>query len=248
MSLWYDPCHWTAPKNGTLTLDRIGSNFDTTLAVYLGTGVGSLSTVAADDDASGLQSRVEFYATVGVTYVIAVDGFSSSKGDIQLNAGFRADDANSYEFAPNFGPLLVLRSNSYFSPSFGTMSFAGNGFDRVGLGVALCEPGCAVKTEGFGVQSMATSGPVPTSSGQSRSFSVGFTSGLEKSNTMAGSGVNASAGSPVIGSGGSGRPGGPTASGSGARIVKIGSASCLMGRSGLRGIGAFCRIVVHLYR
>src|SRR4029079_3354462 len=39
-SVWYS---WTATLNGQITIDTIGSNFDTTLAVYLGSSVNLLS-------------------------------------------------------------------------------------------------------------------------------------------------------------------------------------------------------------
>jgi uncharacterized delta-60 repeat protein len=46
-SLWYK---WTAPQDGEVQLDTLGSTFDTVLAVYTGNSVSSLSQVAANDD------------------------------------------------------------------------------------------------------------------------------------------------------------------------------------------------------
>jgi uncharacterized delta-60 repeat protein len=47
-SVWYQ---WTAPSDGEVTLDTIGSNsVDTVLAVYTGTSLATLSQVAANDD------------------------------------------------------------------------------------------------------------------------------------------------------------------------------------------------------
>ena len=73
---------WTAPVTRPVTIDTIGSNFDTVLAVYRGVTVGALSAVAVNDDAGGLQSRVQFTARRGVTYRIAVDGFNGRFGDV----------------------------------------------------------------------------------------------------------------------------------------------------------------------
>ena len=42
-SVWY---RWTAPSSTPVTLDTIGSSFDTLLGVYTGNGVTSLTTVA----------------------------------------------------------------------------------------------------------------------------------------------------------------------------------------------------------
>lgn len=82
-SAWWS---WTAPKTGTVTIDTIGSNFDTTLGIYTGTAVSGLSMVASDDQSGGNNtSRVNFSATSGFTYRIAVDGYFSSRGNIRLN-------------------------------------------------------------------------------------------------------------------------------------------------------------------
>jgi subtilisin family serine protease len=87
-SVWY---RWTAPANGTLTVDTSGSDFDTTLAAYTGSSIESLVLIAANDDSSGLQSAVNFVVTTGTTYRFAVDGFSSSEGAVSLNHLFEPD-------------------------------------------------------------------------------------------------------------------------------------------------------------
>ena len=47
-TLWFK---WTAPTNGNMTIDTFGSDFDTMLGVYTGTGIGDLVGVALNDDA-----------------------------------------------------------------------------------------------------------------------------------------------------------------------------------------------------
>ncbi len=83
-SVWWT---WTASISGPFTVSTIGSNFDTVLAVYAGSSLGSLSFVAANDDISfGLRtSQVTINATAGTTYQIAVDGFRGATGSIVLN-------------------------------------------------------------------------------------------------------------------------------------------------------------------
>jgi hypothetical protein len=82
-SVWWT---WTAPSNGAITISTIGSDFDTTLAVYTGNALAGLVLVASDDDGGGnLTSRVSFGVMPNVTYQIAVDGFSGASGSIQLN-------------------------------------------------------------------------------------------------------------------------------------------------------------------
>jgi hypothetical protein len=82
-SVWYN---WTSPTNGSVTIDTIGSAFDTLLAVYTGTVVSNLTSVASDNgSAGGGASRVTFSATSGTVYRIAVDGFDGVLGDLVLN-------------------------------------------------------------------------------------------------------------------------------------------------------------------
>jgi len=82
-SVWWT---WTAPTTETYTFDTIGSDYDTYLSVFTGFDVSSLTLVAADDDGAGYPaSLISLNATAGETYQIAVDGFSSSTGQIQLN-------------------------------------------------------------------------------------------------------------------------------------------------------------------
>ena len=92
-SIWY---RWTAPAGGTVTIDTIGSSFDTLLAVYTGTALTALTTIASNDDASGTQSRVTFTAVSGTTYSIAVDGYGGATGNVTLNwsLGSSASPAN----------------------------------------------------------------------------------------------------------------------------------------------------------
>jgi subtilisin family serine protease len=82
-SAWWS---WTAPTTGLYNIDTRGSNFDTYLSVFTGPAVNNLSLIGANDDAGGnLASLVSLNATAGTTYRIAVDGYSSATGEIQLN-------------------------------------------------------------------------------------------------------------------------------------------------------------------
>jgi uncharacterized delta-60 repeat protein len=83
-SMWYT---WTAPTNGTVSFDTIGSGFDTLLGVYLGNSVSHLTLVAQDDNSggSGGTSKVTFNAIAGTVFRIAVDGSGGVQGSISLN-------------------------------------------------------------------------------------------------------------------------------------------------------------------
>ena len=85
-SVWWK---WTAPGNGPVVFDTIGSSFDVEMAIYTGSNVGALTLVVRDSDSGGnLASRVSFTAVAGTVYSIAVTGFNERTGSIQLNWQF----------------------------------------------------------------------------------------------------------------------------------------------------------------
>lgn len=112
-SVWFS---WVAPSNVSMTFNTKGNNYDTTLAVYTGAAVNSLTLVTANDDApSGSQSRVTFAATAGTTYYLAVDGFSSNTGTLLLNWQVNfAESGKQFSFyIPGWSDFVVYRpSNS----------------------------------------------------------------------------------------------------------------------------------------
>jgi uncharacterized repeat protein (TIGR01451 family) len=82
-SVWWT---WTAPITGTMTIDTIGSDFDTVLSIYEGTAFSNLVVVAEDDQSGGNNtSLVTFIAAAGTNYQIAVDGFGGDYGNIVLH-------------------------------------------------------------------------------------------------------------------------------------------------------------------
>ena len=81
---------YTPVVNGTLTLDTVGSSFDTVLSVYTGPGNAytNLASVACNDDIGGgvSQSAVVFTAAAGTNYWIQVGGKGAAWGTIALRA------------------------------------------------------------------------------------------------------------------------------------------------------------------
>ena len=79
------------PTNGTMTLDTIGSSYDTVMEVYTYngtlTGYSDLISVACDNDSvsSNGPSRVVFQAIKARQYVVVVDGVNNSRGTAWLN-------------------------------------------------------------------------------------------------------------------------------------------------------------------
>lgn len=82
-SIWYV---WQAPASGEAEFDTQGSEFDTVLAVYTGTTVTALNSIASNDDADGAAtSRVGFSVVAGRSYRIAVAGARHSVGRVLLH-------------------------------------------------------------------------------------------------------------------------------------------------------------------
>jgi len=87
-SVWW---RWTAPLDGRVSFDTFGSEFDTVLAVYTGNAIYDLDEVVSNDDTIELKSLVDFPATEGTVYWIAVDGYGSATGNIIINWNYVSD-------------------------------------------------------------------------------------------------------------------------------------------------------------
>ena len=77
-SVWY---RWQAPTSGNVNFNTAGSNYDSVLGVYIGNSVGSLTSMGKNDDVTPGQVRtssVDFFASGGSTYWIAVDGYNNT--------------------------------------------------------------------------------------------------------------------------------------------------------------------------
>lgn len=83
-SVWW---HWTAPAAGQAAVDTQGSDFDTLLAAYTGSGVSTLTAIAANDNDGSASSAgsVLFQAVAGQDYLIVVDGAGGAGGNVVLN-------------------------------------------------------------------------------------------------------------------------------------------------------------------
>lgn len=100
-SLWW---HWSVGRTGNAFVSTFGSDFDTTLAVYSGNGYGDLVELGSSDDIGGsLASRVDFEATAGENYLIAVDGYRSSGG---LDFGMARVSGEVVEFVGKPEPII----------------------------------------------------------------------------------------------------------------------------------------------
>ncbi len=105
-SVWWT---WTSPRSDKITISTEESDFDTILVVYTGDSLASLQSVA---EGNGL---VNFIATAGATYQIAVDASYEAQGHILLTirpANPPPND-NFTNSAPLIGSLIhVITNNS----------------------------------------------------------------------------------------------------------------------------------------
>lgn len=86
-SIWIK---WTANTRSTVTLDTLGSNYDTVLAVYTGTSLQTLTKIVSNDDNKTgfdpvLQSATRFTAERDQTYYIAVASKTGTTGKAVIN-------------------------------------------------------------------------------------------------------------------------------------------------------------------
>ena len=81
-SVWWK---WTASHAGFTAISTDGSDFDTTLALYSGSSIETLTLLDVnDDDENSRTSRIEFYPMAGNTYYLAIDGFEHAVGQVSL--------------------------------------------------------------------------------------------------------------------------------------------------------------------
>ncbi len=154
-SVWWS---WTAPSTGNATLATAGSDFDTTLGVYTGTAVNSLTKVATNDDASGslLTSQLSFPATKGQTYRFSVDGYGGASGRINLQLQVTPAPVGSGSDAFGSRTLLVGANISASGSNIGATKEPGEPANAGTLGgksvwwswTALANGAVAVSTAG----------------------------------------------------------------------------------------------------
>ncbi len=110
---------WTPPVSGPVTMDTLGSGFDTMLVVYTNSSpavqtVSNLVKVIANDDADQytLQSKVAFNVTAGIAYQIVVDSYTNVGGAIVFHMNL-----------PNPYPAFVTQPQSQTVNPGATVTF-----------------------------------------------------------------------------------------------------------------------------
>jgi uncharacterized repeat protein (TIGR03803 family) len=117
-SLWWT---WGAFTNGPVTIDTIGSTFDTVLAVYTANSptnpsVSNLTLVTSDGNSGGNHaSLLTFQPVPGTVYQIAVDGYNGATGTVALHLN-QTSGAAQFVSQPQ-GLTVLAGSNVTFSAS-----------------------------------------------------------------------------------------------------------------------------------
>lgn len=135
-SIWIK---WSAPMTGLVKFSTAGSDFDTVMAAYQGSTLANLSEITSNDDFSNVQqsSEIEFAATAGQVYYIAIDGYQNELNGQQLLAqlGLTANALRQSSLNVNVtdpfglpnGNTTVVDPNDPFNP-------VGSGGGVIGVG------------------------------------------------------------------------------------------------------------------
>jgi hypothetical protein len=114
-SIWW---RWVAPTSGDFTFNTAGTPFNTLLAVYTGTNVSTLTSIASGSNSGDTNgSQVNFTATQGTAYYIAVDGYNGASGRIQLSLAGTVSIPDAVLGVPQVLPNGVVRFNLSAAPN-----------------------------------------------------------------------------------------------------------------------------------
>jgi hypothetical protein len=134
----------TLGRSTFVTVDTAGSDYDTVLTVYQGTGFGDFEPVACNDDVADLQARVSFTAAAGRTYFVQAGAFGEEGFDPagQLEISFARGSMRPTIFQGSFrGRQAVAEWFSEGEQSFSdTFVLATDGSSKFGPGKPIREP------------------------------------------------------------------------------------------------------------
>ena len=86
-TVWY---RFTTPSAGTMIASTAGSDYDTVLAIYMGTDIASLAVEGCNDDSpgGGLHSEMSLPLQANTTYHLQIGGFGGQTGNLALTVDF----------------------------------------------------------------------------------------------------------------------------------------------------------------
>lgn len=91
-TVWYE---FTPGSDSFVSVDTLGSDYDTVVAVWTGSDLASLEPVACSDDTITLGAQVAFRARSATTYYIQAGGFAGEAGSLRFR--MRAIEAGLVE-------------------------------------------------------------------------------------------------------------------------------------------------------
>lgn len=103
-SLWWK---WVAPSAGQLSINTLGSSFNTLIGLYTGSNVSSLNYAATNDifDGTNGAGGLLMQVVAGQEYALSIDGLSGVSGTVNLNwnlnTGAKANLSVSISGPPN---------------------------------------------------------------------------------------------------------------------------------------------------
>lgn len=107
-NVWY---RFAAPAGGIITADTFGSDYDTTLSVWIRTYGGGFAREMCSDDARGKQSQVSFATKAAESYYFEV-GARGGGGTLVFNLAFQAG-ANPVPTLTSLSPSAVSVGAEY---------------------------------------------------------------------------------------------------------------------------------------
>jgi uncharacterized repeat protein (TIGR01451 family) len=115
-SLWWK---WVAPSSGQLSINTIGSSFDTLIGLYTGANVSSLNYAATNDILDGTNGAggLLMQVVAGQEYALSIDGISGASGTVNLNWNLNTSATANLSVSISGPPSVTLGSNVNYTVS-----------------------------------------------------------------------------------------------------------------------------------
>ena len=124
-TVWYAV---TLPTSSEVRVDTAGSNYDTTLAVWVGSSFEDAALIACNDDTfQGFQSALTFSASAGTTYFVQAGAFFEASPDAVLNISFTKPKpgARPTVQSDRFRGSIAEAFNESYDDATGAYTYAG---------------------------------------------------------------------------------------------------------------------------
>lgn len=115
-SVWWK---WVAPSAGQLSINTLGSSFDTLIGLYTGSSISALNYAASNNinDGTNGAGGLLMQVVAGKEYELAVDGVNGTSGVINLNWNLNTSAKANLSVNISGPPSVVLGSNINYTLS-----------------------------------------------------------------------------------------------------------------------------------